>query len=240
MSLVRACAAGLFGLVVPSIGLADWYSGDPYSEQTTWPQFTENLSNASLTRAMAFDNFNWSPGPGGGIVDVVGGHFHAFNTDPNPVSTADTAYWEIRTGMAVGVAGTLVASGSGAVTNFATSFLQGGSTVGGVSVDVPNFVLPAGSYWFGLAIGSTNAASAGWFSASTHGASGIGGPLGDDIHLYYQENASVVSWNYVDGSVYYAPGSTGFDPSYWINEVPAPGASVFTLALAMGVARRRR
>jgi len=240
MSLVKACAGGLFGLLVPSVGLADWYSGDPYTEQTTWPQFTENLSTPAQVLAMTFDNFSWTPGAGAGIVDVVGGHFHNFQSYPNPTSTVDTAYWEIRTGMGVGVAGTLVASGSGIVTNFTTAFTQGGWEVGGVSVDVPNFLLPAGSYWFGLAIGSTNAQSSGWFIASTHGANGVGGPLGDDVELYYQESNATVSWNYVDGSVNYPPGSTGFDPSYWINEVPAPGASTLSIFLVIGAARRRR
>lgn len=238
MSLVRCCALGLVGLLVPASAMADWYSGDPYLATTTWPQFTDNFSPPNNTLAMTFDNFTWTPGAGAGVVDVVGGHFHSFNNAPNPVSTVNTAYWEIRTGMSVGNAGTLVASGAGAVSNYATAFTQGGSSVGGVSVDVPDFLLPAGSYWFGLAIGSTNPNGSGWFVASTSGANGVGGPLADDAHLYYQENNSTVSRNYVDGGIYYSPETTGFDPSYWINEVPAPAAA--PIALIALVARRRR
>ncbi len=238
MALSR-CAVGLFlSSVACGVAHADWYSGDPYAEVTTWPQFTDNLSTTSQTRAMTFDNFTWVPGSGGGVIDVVGGHFHNFNS--GPLTTIDTAYWEIRTGMSSGVAGTLVASGSGATTNYATSFTQGGSTVQGVSVDITNFALPAGNYWFGLAIGSTNPAGAGWFVASTHGANGIGGPLGDNQHLYYQESASVVTWNYVDGVPLFAPGTIGFDPSYFIREVPAPGTGVLLCGVAALIARRRR
>jgi hypothetical protein len=141
--------------------------------------------------------------------------------------------------MGVGVAGTLVASGSGAVTSYLTSFTQGGWAVGGVTVDVPDFSLAPGSYWFGLAIGSTNPNGAGWFVASTSGANGVGGPLGDDQHLYYQEYNANVSWNYVDGSIYYAPDATGFDPSYWINEVPAP-ATLGVVGVVVPAMRRRR
>lgn len=230
--------SALAALAVPAVAMGDWYSGDPYAATTLWPQYTDNLSDPGLNRAMTFDNFTWTPGAGGGVVDTLGGHFTRL-TDSIPFGTVDTAYWEIRTGMSAGNAGTLVASGSGAVSSSVTAFTQGGWQVGAVSVDVPDFALAAGSYWFGLAIGSTIDAP-GWFNASTYGVNGIGGPLGDNVHLYYQENNAVVSWNYVDGSGFYPPGSTGFDPSYWINEVPAPSSILAMAGLALMGNRRRR
>jgi hypothetical protein len=223
----------------PALCVADWFSGSPYPAAPTWPQYTDNLSDANQARAMAFDNFTWVPGAGGGIVDFVGGQYFRYGAPYGAISTIDTAYWEIRSGMSAGNGGTLVASGSGAVFPYSTGVTQGGEFVGGVTVDVPNFLLPAGNYWFGLAIGTTTGPT-GWFSASTDGTSGIGGPLGDDVHLYYQEVASTVTWNYVDGTTLFPPGTTGFDPSYWIGEVPSPGGASLMLLAVAGAVRRRR
>ncbi len=230
-AVVLACAAAA------STGAhADWYSGDPYSGQTTWPQYSDYLFNSGATIAMSFDNFTWSPGSGGGVVDSVGGHYYSYTPSPNAQIVG--AYWEIRSGMGVGNGGTLVASGFNAATSSLTSFTQGGNAVWGVDVDVADFALGAGNYWFGMAI-QTVGDLVGWFHAGTSGANGVGGPLGDDVHLYYQENQSVVSWNYVDGAPFYPEGTTGFDPSYWINEVPTPGGAV-VLAIAVVLGSRRR
>ncbi len=218
---------------------ADWYSGDPYLAPTAWPQYTENLSNTSQELAFTFDNFTWTPGSGGGVIDTVGGHFQSFGSVTG--SVIDTAYWEIRTGMSHNVGGALVASGSGAVASYATSFTQGGWPIYGVNVDVPDFALPAGNYWFALAIGTTsldpNAAS--WFVASTFGANGVGGPLGDDQSIYYQSvfNGAIVNWDYIDSATV-NPGLTGFDPSYFIREVPEPSVVILLGMAAMMLGRR--
>jgi hypothetical protein len=233
------CAVAV--LLMPAATRADFYSGDPYPAPTAWPQYTDNLSNSNGVFALTFDNFSWVPGSGGGVVDVVGGHFHSFNTVPGTV--IDTAQWEIRTGMAHNVGGTLLYSGTGTVTPYATGFTQGGAAVWGVDVDVPDFALPAGSYWFGLAIGTTssdpNATS--WFVASTTGANGVGGPLGDDQSIYFQSvnNGSIVNWNYTDSATV-NPGLSGFDPSYYIREVPEPATVILLSLAAIGAASRRR
>ncbi len=235
-TLLLSCATLL---VAADSAQADWYSGDPYTQQTGWPQYTDNLSNASQTYALTFDNFTWVPGAGGGVIDVVGGHFHSFGQLSG--LSIDNAQWEIRTGMSHNNGGTLVASGSGAVIPYATSFTQGGVEVWGVDVDVPDFALPAGNYWFGLAIG-VNDGQPGWFVASTSGASGIGGPLGDDLSVYFQSNNSIVSWDYVESAII-NPTLSGFDPSYYIREVPEPSTfALAALALALaavGKFRRR-
>lgn len=242
VNLVAAIAVmSVLGAARPAMG--DWYSGDPYLAQTAWPQYTENLSNTVQELALTFDNFTWVPGAGGGVVDTVGGHFHSFGTVSG--SVIDTAYWEIRTGMAHNVGGALVTSGSGAVTSYATSFMQGGWPVWGVNVDVPDFTLPAGNYWFGLAIGTTsldpNATS--WFVASTTGANGVGGPLGDDLSIYFQSinNGGTVTWDYTESAII-NPSLTGFDPSYFIHEVPEPSTLILA-GVAMGLlmlSRHRR
>ena len=232
-----ATAIACCTLLISSVASADWYSGDPYAANTAWPQYTDNLSDAYQNRAMTFDNFTWVPGTGAGVIDRVGGHFHSFGPDNSTMY--DTAYWEIRTGLAHNVAGTLIASGSGIVTGSATSFTQGGAAVWRTDVDVPDFALPAGNYWFGLAIGVSSGPPYGAFVASTSGANGIGGPLGDDVSIYYQINGATVSWNYVDSYTVNAPTvTTGFDPSYYITEVPEP-ASLGCIACAGLLAARR-
>jgi hypothetical protein len=234
-SVVFALLLTLAG--APAIASANWYSGDPYTAATAWPQFTDNLSDASQNLAMTFDNFNWP----GGNVGVVGGHFHNFNSAP--MTNIDTAYWEIRTGMAHNVPGTLLHSGNvgpAGVSNYPTGFPQGGWPVAGVDVDVVDFNLPAGSYWFGLAIGTTTGTNYGWFVASTTGANGLGGPLGDDVSIYFQSNNNVISWNYVD-SVITNPGFTGVDPSYWMVDGPVPEpASLGVIAAAAALFAGRR
>jgi len=232
--------AALTILTAARTALADWYSGDPYTAATAWPQYTENLSNTNQIYALTYDNFTWVPGAGGGVVDKVGGHFHAFDSPFPPINTAS---WEIRTGMSDTVGGALVYSGSGAVTSYLTSFTQGGWPVWAVDVDVPDFTLPAGNYWFGLAVGTTiNPNTAGWFVASTTGANGVGGPLGDDYSLYFQSVNNVVGfWNYTDGTTVVGTESAGLDPSYWIREVPEPSTIVLAgLAVAALGCRRRR
>jgi len=241
MLRVNLLACVLIGFVPTSMTHADWYSGDPYSDPTAWPQYTDNESDANGVLALTYDNFNWVPGAGGGIVDVVGGHFHSFNS--TPATGIDTAYWEIRAAMSHGSGGSLLFSGTvtgAAVSPYATSFTQGGSAVWGVEVDIPNFFLPAGNYWFGLAIGSTQPGAFGFFVASTYGANGIGAPIGDGVSIYHQtfNFGNPTSWNFTDSSTI-VPGGVGVDPSYWINEVPSP-AAIALLAIAGAATRRRR
>ncbi len=197
------------------------------------------MSDTNLELALTYDNFTWVPGAGGGVVDKVGGNF--WGSPDGSVIT--TAYWEIRTGMSHNVAGTLVSSGSGTVTPYATPFTQGGSPVWGVNVDVPDFTLPAGNYWFGLAIGSTYpGGTPGWFVASTTGANGVGGPLGDDQSIYYQNSIYGLSWNYTESAIV-NPTLSGFDPSYFIQEVPEPSTLTLTalglLSLGYAIQRKR-
>lgn len=120
---------------------------------------------------------------------------------------------------------------------------QGGYSVWGVNVDVPDFTLPAGTYWFGLAVGSTNPGGIGWFVSSTTGANGVGGPLGDDLSIYYQNSIFGLSWNYTESAIV-NPTLSGFDPSYFIHEVPEPStlilASTCVALLTVGMLRQRQ
>ncbi len=239
MTGLRAFVCVLSLHLLSATVLADWYSGDPYTAPTAWPQYTDNLSNSNQILAMTFDNFTWVPGAGGGVVDRVGGHFHAFGVDNS--STYDTAYWEIRTGVAHNVAGTLVTSGSAPAVSTPTSFLQGGWLVWRTDVDVPDFTLAAGNYWFGLAIGASNGMPQGAFVASTTGTNGVGSPLGDDYSIYFQSINNVIGWDYIDGTTVVGANSAGLDPSYFISEVPEPGSLAgWLLGAAILVLRGQR
>lgn len=235
-------ALAVLAFTLPTTALADWASGTPYSQGSSWPDY--NSTGSNNTMAYTFDNFTWTPGAGGGVIDTIGGFYHAFNTE-SP-SAIDSIYWEIRTGMSDGVAGTLIASGNtGLITPTTSSFLQGGATVAEVSVDIPDFALPAGNYWFALGVGSISPDDNSWFNAQTDGTGGIGGPLGDNQIIYYQ--ATVVpfalGWNYVDPTAqpwWSQLPDPHVDPSYYIREVPAPSAfAVLTLA-GIAAGRRRR
>jgi len=232
----RAAAALIAAL--PAAAMADWASGDPYAGAAAIPLFAHyRPSGQSQVTALAFENFAWVPGAGGGVIDTLGGFYHQFNTTP-AFADVDKAYWEIRSGVGAGVAGTLVASGVGVPTSAPTSFVQGGGAVIRTTLDIADFALPAGNYWFGMAIGDTP--EIGWFVANTTGTNGVGGPLGDNVSIYYQSNPpNTPSWDYVDiGPT--GMGFTGVDAAYFINEVPAPGViSVGLFALA-GMARRRK
>ena len=226
---------------LPTLAAADFYSGDPYAGDKSWPMFT-SVNSGGVT-ALAYDNFNWTPGAGGGVVDVVGGHFHYFNSPINPFNV-DQAFFEIRTGMVGGAqpvggtGGTLLYTGTGAITASATSFTQSGGPVWKFSIDVTNFTLPAGNYWLGVAIGSTNLPDAGWFAAQTDGTNGIGGPLADNNVVYYQTG----NWPWIDPTLeswWPQIVNPRADPSFFINEVPAP-TSLAPLALTGLIALRRR
>ena len=85
---------------------------------------------------------------------------------------------------------------------------------------------------------------ASWFVASTTGAGGVGGPLGDDLSIYFQSinNGATVTWDYTESAII-NPTLTGFDPSYFIHEVPEPStlvlAGLSVVALGYGRFRRR-
>lgn len=238
----RVSLVGILAAAVPSAAIADWYGGDP-AAVTTLPlaafHFATN-SPAPGFQAYAFDNFTWTPGAGGGVVDVMGGYYTSFSS--TPLAGVTVASWEIRTGLSNGNGGTLIASGTGPATQTSTPYLV--NVVGNgppayaverVTIDVPDFTLAPGNYWFAMSIGDAGVGATG-FVTNTLGTNGIGGPLGDDLAIYYQGDSSNTSWNWVDLQM---AGYNDEDMSYFINEVPAPGA-VAVLGLGGFMALRRR
>lgn len=224
----------------PSIAHAGWYAGDP-AATTAVPlaafAWTTNIPSPGYA-AYPFDNFTWT-NAGGGIVDTVGGFY--ISTTGIALSNVTFAQWEIRSGVSVGNAGTLVASGSGVPVTTATAFttqFAGYSTIEPVvrvELDVSDFALAPGNYWFGMSVGDAGNNVAG-FVAETIGANGIGGPLNDGNAIYFQGDGTNNPFNYVDVA---ATWGSPMDMAYFVTEVPAPSALAL-LTLGTGVLLRRR
>ena len=228
LSLVTVAAAG-------SGARADWYNGDPYTSFPNIPQAAFFYPSAPQLH-LGFTPFNWVPGSGGGQVGVVGGMFHSFGVVPG--ANIVSAYWEIRSGVSAGNGGLLVASGSGVPTATPTAFTQGGYPVVDVALTVPTFNLPAGSYWFAMAIGDSPVG--GWFVASTTGFNSVNGITGGGSSIYYQTAGGNVGWDYVPLTPETVPTWTDTGNSYYIREVPSPsGAGVLAAGLLVAARRRR-
>jgi uncharacterized protein (TIGR03382 family) len=230
-----AIAAG-----VSSVAHAGWYAGDP-AATTAVPlaafAWTTNIPSPGYVD-YPFDNFTWT-NAGGGIVDTLGGFY--ISTTGVALSNVTYAQWEIRSGVSVGNAGTLVASGSGVPVTTATAFTTqfvGYSTlepVVRVELDVSDFALAPGNYWFGMGVGDAGN-NVGAFVAETIGANGIGGPLDDGNAIYFQGDGTNNPFNYVDVA---ATWGSPMDMSYFVTEVPTPSALAL-LTLGTGVLLRRR
>lgn len=233
--IAAALAAGT------STASADWNGGDP-SATTLAPlaafAWNTNVPSPGYV-AFTFDNFTWT-NAGGGMVGSIGGHF--ISAGNGPITGVTYAQWEIRSGVSVGNAGTLIASGSGVPVTTSTSFtswMTGSPSpdpVLRVELDVADFALAPGNYWLGFSIGDAGVGATG-FVAETVGANGIGGPLNDGNAIYFQGDGTTNPWNWVDvASTWGGP----MDAAYFITEVPAPGAAALLGLGGMLTARRRR
>lgn len=119
--------------------------------------------NASLANARTYDNFVVS-GTGWTVTALFGEYLTDF--------VATEAYWEIRSGISVGLGGTKLHSGF----DFITGITDIGSAFGLVHSryevsGFDSFVLAPGEYWFTMALVGTGSGSA--FIATTAGFDGI-------------------------------------------------------------------
>jgi hypothetical protein len=87
--------------------------------------------------------------------------------------TPTSGYWEIRSGVSEGNGGTLVASGSGAVTNAPTGRSDFGFVEYHNEVDGLNVSLNSGTYWFAVVPVCTTCAGRS-FNSDTDGLNSIG------------------------------------------------------------------
>jgi hypothetical protein len=169
-----------------------------------------------------------------GSAVTVSGLFTNNLSQLNPRS----AYWEIRSGMSEGNGGTLIASGTSAVTQTATGrsgfgFTEYQDLVSGLSVN-----LNPGQYWFAVVPLDPNSGGRS-YNSNTFGMNGVGS---------YQQNAEF--WNSAFFGVNYTNGNNGgvfpaFSGGVYVTGqggVPEPGTLVMmgtgVLGLA-GVIRRK-
>lgn len=167
------------GYCQPGIpGMANWYS-------------------TSQSYSRVFDNFVV---PAGGW-KVTG----LFSMNAASVTGITQAVWEIRSGVASGNGGTIVASG----TNSAIEVTQTDSA--GVAsyrivVDGLNVQLAAGSYWLSISPVVNYTPSGGSVPPSyvcpTHGADAVGNPAGNDGSAYFDSTAT--------GAIFAPADSTGW------------------------------
>ncbi|HET6644128.1 MAG TPA: PEP-CTERM sorting domain-containing protein [Fimbriimonadales bacterium] len=202
------CAGNVFAV---------WYGGDP------------DLVNGL---AIDFDAYTYDD------FDVTGGGENVNYLMANVFSstTIATANWEIRSGITNGNGGTLVASGTGAVTQTPNGFDAFGFTGYKLEMSGMNVNLSDGRYYVGWNVGDL--AGQRCFVQTTSGANGVGTPIGDGDSWFNSPGFFFVNFGPASDQL-------GIDPcdfSYGVNNgVPEPATFVaIGLGLAALVARRRK
>ena len=200
-----ACAA--LTLVPAGALRADlvWYSGDPFVQGTIYGLGYGGAMGDSLM----YQQFDLAS------ATTISGLFVQLASAP----AGQNFMWEIRQGMAIGNAGTLVASGasagSGVASGFNPPFFGSGVqfTLSGLSLD-----LTPGTYWLSLA-------RQGAYSSTftTSGTNSVGSPGGSGTSLVHFPN----------GNNFYVSGQS---VSYGIIGTPLAVPEVGSLALVGGVA----
>ena len=200
-----ALTAALFVMVLANAAFALpanvlWYSGDP-TELYDW---TNSAGSAK----------NWQPFT---VTDAAGWNVQSVFS-VGTIYSGTTAEWSIRSGMSTGVAGTTVASGVGAII---TTPVAGYTAI---EVDIPDFVLPAGTYW--LEVASTGFGSI----KGSNGSNSIGTtPNLHSLRLWTQSN-----------QIYQPYGDTILSSGVTGSAVPEP-ATLSLLAMgSLSFLRRKR
>jgi hypothetical protein len=166
--LVRAllpavgCAISLCGPLRPA--LADqtlWYNGDPSGN------LLFNGTAPSVTGAV-FDDFQ--------VTDPGGWSIHSAWINGTNFGPYSTAIWSIRSGMASGIPGTVVAGGLSP-----TSISPGPDGATRTTVSGLNVNLAPGTYWLQL----TPEVTSPTYLSTTAGANAVGTPAGNDGSAFF-------------------------------------------------------
>jgi len=167
-------------------------SGDPYGAAT----FQNFYAQSSITVTGLFTN----------------------NLSSN---TPTSGYWEIRTGMSENNGGTLIASGTGAVSNDPTGRSRAGYTEYHNQVSV-NVDLGAGQYWFAV-VPACPTCDGRTFNSNTFGLNSVGK---SDSDLQFV-NSAYFGWDYINANEAAPPYVfPNFSNGVYVSDVPEPGSLV--------------
>lgn len=194
----RMLFLAMLAVAAPAAAQTLVYQGDHQGGSTCSVKGT----NLALGCVM-YDNFTVG-GDGWNVTGVFGNFYQAQVDGMAPWSTA---FWEIRTGMAEGNAGTLLFGGASSVasaTHDATgrSFVSGGVTFleYTATINLAQFFLAPGNYWLGIApvVIEDAATYVGAYASWTSGSGGVSS----------QADGSGISW--INGSQNYVAQSHDF------------------------------
>jgi len=149
--------------------------------------------------------------------------------------TPTSGYWEIRTGVSEGNGGTLVASGTGTVTNTPTGRSDFGYTEYRNEVDGLNVALTAGTQYWEAVVPVCTSCFGRSFNSNTDGLNSVGSQQSG--HQFF--NSAFFGANFTNAN---NEGSYNIFSSGVIGTVPEPSSLIMLgsgLVAAAGVVRRR-
>jgi hypothetical protein len=171
-TIKRSVCAILFCLLAPagqSYAATLWYTGD-FDPTNPNANALSNERNTVVDDSRVYDNFQ---------VDAGGWTINSIWSNNLMDFTATGAYWEIRSGVSEGNGGTLVVSGTSAVTQTLTGRSGFGYNESQVLVSGLNIVLGSGTYWLTVVpIDSDQGVRS--FITNTFGANSVGTNTTDD------------------------------------------------------------
>jgi len=168
---------------------------------------------------------------------VAGGSINVTGLFTNNLSGLNPAngYWEVRSGVSEGNGGTLIASGTGAMTQTATGRSGFGFTEYNDLVSGLNVSLGAGTYWFAVVPQDPNNGNRS-FNSNTFGLNAVGTQISNQQFF----NSSLFGANFTNANnegVFQT-----FSSGVYTGGVPEPSSLIMLgsgLVAAAGVVRRR-